>query len=326
VSLALAVWIGTSPWTDVRAQGVQGEGPLGNDVFLPVSEIATKELAVGDEALAKKDGDVVANRTAAFEAWRSALAGTSPGDRAARMSIQGNKSSAVDRVTGSRGTESVECAVQRRLRAAGAETATAWRARFEPMAGSALGSAGSDATTLARVEREFPLTRAAARSALTLADLAYESSDPIAAGTWLDRARANSDSGDLDLEAAIERRASAARIPPPEDAGATWHDARRLAIEAQVALGGSEPVRRGIDPGIAFLQDGRVCVQCTESLHLVGVDGRARRVELPEIARSHGWSWIPPFTDRGERWPLRPSSDGRRIALSSVVRRHQRRF
>ncbi len=294
-----------APVERAGAQSTQGEGPLGNDVFLPTSDRAARALAEGDEALTKSLGakgpvarDPV-DRTASFEAWRRALSESESGDCAPT----------------SRGTEAVERAVMRRLRAADAEVAAAWRARFDPVAAAALASAGWDPVALARIEHGFPLTRAAARSALALSDLEHEAGDAHAAATWLERARAHADPKDRDLCAAIERRAAALPPAPREDPGEPWRSASRLEIETQVALTSSEPSRRGVQPGIALLRDGRACVQGADSLHVIGADGKARSVPLPGLAREFGWSWLPPFAEKGERWPLSPASEGQLIAL-----------
>src|SRR5260221_4413980 len=67
-----------------RAQGIQGEGPLGNDAFLPVYASAAKDVAAGDEAFSKKGGEVAAIRAAGFEAWLRALSVAENGDCASR--------------------------------------------------------------------------------------------------------------------------------------------------------------------------------------------------------------------------------------------------
>ncbi len=278
-----------------RAQGIQGEGPLGNDAFLPVSASAAKDLAAGDEAFSKKGGEVAAIRAAAFEAWLRALSVAENGDCASRSD---------------RATESIDSAVRRRVRAAGDEATSAWRSRFDAVAASALGAAGSDATALERVARGFPLTRAAARAELALADLAHESGETLVAATWLDRARADGDPKDTELGAAIARRAAASASPASTDLEPSWRHASHLTLESQIVLEGSATGRTGIAPGIALLPGGRVCVQCAENVHFVAPDGRVRSVDLGEMTRAHGWTWLPPFVDRGERWPLLPATDG----------------
>jgi hypothetical protein len=259
-----------------HAQGIQGEGPLGNDAFLPVADAAAKELAAGDEALAKKSAD-------AFEAWFRALAATGTTDCVPR---------------GDRASESVDTAVRRRLRTAGDEVASAWRARFDALAATALAAAGSDERALARVARGFPLTRAAARAAIALADLAQESGDALGARAWLDRAGGDADPKDAPLAGAIARRSSAVAAPAAEDPVARWRTAAGLSLDSQVGLESSAPPRKGVCPGIAFLADGRACLQGAERLHLVAADGRVRSLELLEITRSRGWTWLPPFADR----------------------------
>jgi hypothetical protein len=285
-------------------QGPQGEGPIGNDVFLPVSDAAAKELAAGDTRLAAPGDDAAAQRTAAFDAWYRALEASDEGDSAPMPEIQGL----------ARGSESVDRGVVRRLRAAGAPAIAAWRARFDSIAAAALAAAGVDAEALARIDRGFPLTRAAARAALALADLGLEAGDPVRAGTWLARARAHADPADAPLAAAIARRGAAAknRLDAP---AAAWRTAEHLVLEGQVALEGFESGRRGVEPGTALLLDGSVCVQCSGDVHVVGTDRRVRSAALADIGRARGWSWVPPFADQGERWLLRPASDGTRIAL-----------
>jgi hypothetical protein len=284
------------------AQGPAGEGPLGNDVFLPVSEEATKELLAGDVLAAAKDGDRAANLSSAFEAWRRALAAAEDGDC---VGIAGADAAP-------RGVESVESAVLRRLGDAGSAVSLAWSARFEPIASAALDAAHGDPEALARVERAYPRTRAAARAALALADLAQESGDPLAGAAWLGRALRSAGPKERDLREAIDRRSPKEPAALP---GEPWRTAAGLALEVAIPLEGPATPHRGVVPGIAFLADGRVCVQTATALQIVGADRRARDVELLSITRSHGWRWLPPFAEKDGTWPLLPASDGRRIAL-----------
>jgi len=292
-------------------QGPQGEGPLGNDVFLPVAEASARELTAGDEALAKPGADAGASRAAAFEAWRRALAGADSG-----KSVPVLLPSDPDR-----GTESVDRAVVRRLLGAGGEVVSAWRARFDPIAQTAFDAAGYDVPSLERIERGFPVTRSGARAALALADQAFESGDPIGARTWLARARTSADALDRPLTAAIARRDAAAKADPsPADPAPSWTRGRRLRLEGRIPLVPSEaertgPMRPGVEPGLAFLADGRVCVQGANRLHILGTDGRLQSLDARELVRAHGWNWLTPFAGAGERWPLRPACEGRRLAL-----------
>src|SRR5262249_25751618 len=130
------------------AQGPAGEGPLGNDVLLPVSEEASKALLAGDELVAKKDGDRAANLAAALEAWGRALPAAEDGDC---VPVAGEPAAR-------RGVESVEGAVLRRLAEAGSELSLAWSARFAAIAESARVAAHEDPVALARVERGYPRT------------------------------------------------------------------------------------------------------------------------------------------------------------------------
>ena len=278
-----------------------GEGPLGNDVFLPTSDAAERALAAGDEALAKSRAD-------ALDAWSRALSESEAFDCAPVVSGSGLP----------RGAEAVELAVARRLRAAGPEAVRAWRDRFEAGAGAALAAAGGDPSSLARVERTFPMTRAGTRAALALADLLHESGAGPGASTWLDRARAHADPADRPLVEALARRSEAFRRGSAAEAEDAWRRASGLAIASTVTLATepSLPVApqppgrplRGIEPGIAILDDGRVCVQGSESLHLVDASGRSESLHLVETVRGHGWVWPPPFAEEGERWPLLPAA------------------
>jgi hypothetical protein len=276
----------------------QGEGALGNDVFLPASERATASLAQGDLAITASPPDL----SGALDAWRSGLAESEP----------------IDCVASPRGTESVERAVLRRLRAGGAELEAAWRVRFESSAGQAFDAARGNADALARAARSWPMTRAGTRAALALADRALEEGDAGSAATWLERADAQADARDADLKAAIARRRSALAALGREAASpqpGSWDSAQRLEVEARVTLASTQPPREGIRPGLAFLRDGRIAVQCADTLHLVGQDAKAASFPLRALVREFGWSWIEPFVERGEAWILRPATDGERIAL-----------
>jgi len=265
---------------------------------LPTSERAAAALAQGDQALASASPD----RSAAFDAWRRALAEGEPGDC----------------VPAPRGSESVERAVLRRLHGAAEELIPAWRERFEPSAEIALNSAREDPAALARAALAWPMTRAGARAALALADRALESSDEGAAATWLERASADADPRDQALSAAIARRRSALAPGGRKEPSAPpdlWATATRLEVEARVALAAPSEPRTGIRPGIIFLRDGRICVQGTDTVHLLGAGGKARSLPLLSLVRRFGGSWIEPFVEEGGVWVLRPATDGERIAL-----------
>lgn len=129
--LLASTWVvGTAPSIAQEGGRPIGEGPLGNDVFLPTSDAAARALSAGDEALAKKDDP--ASRDAALDSWWKALVESEAFDCVPSSSSSGAP----------RGVEAVEVSVARRLRAAGAEVARAWRERFESGAGSALAEIG----------------------------------------------------------------------------------------------------------------------------------------------------------------------------------------
>jgi hypothetical protein len=293
-----------------------GEGPLGNDVFLPTSEGAARALATGDEALAKKDDP--ASRDAALDSWWKALAESEAFECVPSFSSSGAP----------RGVEAVEISVARRLRAAGADVARAWRERFESGASAALVAAGDDPASLARVERIYPATRGGARAALALSDREYESGDLPGAATWLDRARAHADARDAPLAAAIARRSDALRAGTSRtratgdraigDADG-WRRAGTLVLSSTVVLPpdpgstAQEAPRPGVEPGVALLEDGRVCVQGATSVHVVDDAGRTESLDLLSAVHGHSWVWPAPFAEEGERWPLLPATSGARI-------------
>lgn len=264
----------------LRRPAPQGEGALGNDVFLPISERAAAELDPAGPA---------------FDAWRSALA----------------ESEASDSVPAPRGTESVDRAVYRRIQAGGEKLIAQWRERFEPLAETARKAALSSPPLLARVARDWPLTRAAARAALGLADRALEEGDEGTAAIWLERAAAHADPGDRDLAAALERRRSMLGATRPAEPTA-W---TQLELEANVDLVSPDEPREGIRPGLVFLEDGRTCVQGLDTLHLIAEDAQSRSFPLRAFVRQFGWSWIEPFVEERGTWILQPATDGRRVVL-----------
>jgi len=294
--LAAAAWAQEDP---ARRPWPQGEGALGNDVYLPVSERAIASLAQGDRALAGPEPD----RAAALDAWRRAIA----------------ESEADECVPAPRGTESLELAVLRRLHEGGNELAAAWRERFEASAEIARRASDGSEDALARVAREWPRTRAAARACLALADRAHEAGDPDAAASWLERAGPHAPPRDAELAAAIARRAAVLgpghapdSSPPPLPGSAA-----RLELESRVPLAAPAP-RAGIRAGIAFLRDGRVCVQGADTIHLVDpahAEVRAKSTPLRALVREFGATWIEPFAEESSPWLLRPATDGDRIAL-----------
>ena len=272
----------------------EGEGALGNDVYLPVSEAAAAALTHGDLALEGASPD----RAEALDHWRRAIA----------------ESAASDCVPAPRGTESVERAVLRRLRERGADLAGAWRERFEPPAEIARRSAAEDRDALARAAHAWPMTRAGARASLALADLALEAGDPGSAAVWLERSRAHASPGDEPLATAIARRTSALGTSrPPDPAPPFPPSATRLELVSRIALTAPAP-REGVRAGLAFLRDGRVCVQGADTVHLVDA-ARASSYPLRAFVRELDASWIEPFAEDDAPWVLRPATDGERIAV-----------
>ncbi len=312
------------------SDGPQGEGALRNTTPLPSDPAAAAALRRGDTALA----DARAARgslNAAFDAWREALVLSAP--RAAVPCLDpGAPEGLVPDPDGTlaRRAESVPGAVLRRLAALPDADRRAFAARAEPEAEGALGAAGRDAARLARVERDFPLTRAAARAALAGADLALERGAASDAAAHLARARehlALHPDPDPALAAALERRRAAfgapSGLPAPGPRAATpaapsLSPLRSLRLES-VRRAGLAPLGRDVLPGLAALADGSLVIQTPRALAVL--DPAAARGE-PE-GRYH----VEPLDQLLERgaapvvtapstggWPLLPATDGRRFA------------
>lgn len=193
---------GPGPWASVcgalcgNALAPQtDEGALRNTTPLPSDPAAAGHLRRGDEALAQlraRLGETppsAADWNGAFDGWRAALTDSAAGagvlalDPGAPQGLFPDPDGTLDRRA-----EGVPVAVLRRLASLSAAARAAWRARIDTEAEAALTAAGRDQARLARVERDFPLARAAAAAALRLADLALEQGRPVSAEVHLGRA------------------------------------------------------------------------------------------------------------------------------------------
>ncbi len=305
------------------------EGPLSNDVFLPVSALAGEELAKGDRAVRRaretggRDGERMLAE--AFEAWRQALTATAAGEtvwHGAAALAEGTGRLAVG----------VEGAVRARLRALSHDERASWTERFAPIAAEEVFAAGYDPVLLATAARRNPATPAAAEAAVLLADREIERGRPQAALSWCRR-------GALDLELAgraserlaeaVERRVAYAEAPPAEDEPEPWRTATRLVALGGVTWPGS-PLRdrglpdpgpgRGVRPGVAFLDDGRLAVQTAEEVLLLAPtpDGIERELAFrPAELLQNSVERPPPVrrADGAPGWPLLPATDGRDLVL-----------
>jgi outer membrane protein assembly factor BamB len=311
----------------------QDEGPLNNDTFQPRSEEAQSELLVGDRAWARAlDGgaDATQRRVDAFEAWRRALDASSAGDAVLLHDQDGVAQGLWPDPDNNhkRRAESVPGAVLRRLMSLTPDDRSVWTARFSGMADQLLASGPYAPELLRRVERDLPLTRAAAIAALRLADTALESGSPDIARTWLSRAAVHGSQAGVQWEDALDLRrtlaASQDPIPQPE----LWREANSLhlmradRLESGRRLGRDLrpiPLGRGLEPGLAFLDSGAVVVQTAHAL--IWLDPSAARTDVGLVARLpvteiFSFESLRTFASPSSGgWVLRPATDGRDLVV-----------
>jgi hypothetical protein len=300
------------------------EGPLQNETVLATQAAAEEEIERGDRAWSGAD------ELGAFEAWRHALEVSATGDAVTLVSSDPKAARPWpdEERTAERRTEGVEYAVLRRLEAVGTERRAAWRARFSAAAELALARAQEDAHWLARVEREWPLTEAAARAALVLADAALETDDAEGAAAWLERARRHAREVSPELALAVERRSTALAALTALTAGRastetrteTWTSARSLVPTGSLRLAGRRasarspwelPLGRTIEPGWTFLDDGSLVILAPLMLVRVAADGKTERFPTwPTLGLTDDLQ--PYFSPASAGWPLCATSDGTR--------------
>ncbi|MEW6072995.1 MAG: hypothetical protein AB1726_10455 [Planctomycetota bacterium] len=320
------------------------EGPLQNDCFLPTAAAAGEALAAGDAARDRARAARAAGRreeaerelAAAFEGWLAALAASQPGEAVWL---------APDPAEAHRATEGVEQAVLRRLAALAGEEQAAWMARsaapaaaeLRRVAGAAAAAARESSSSLpaalARLERSFPGTAAAAQASLLLADLALERGEATAAAEHARRglrhaALAGSPSPLLAaLEArrngiAPRERPAAAPGPAPWETAAALEPLGALVLaEEEPAAGNSPSPERGVRPGLVFLDDRQLVVQTALRLHRIAVSpGAAPRLLATYDLRELAWNAIgeveaPRAGREPPGWALAPAAAGERLLL-----------
>ncbi len=305
------------------------EGPLDNDVFLPVSRPATEALARGDAAYAERTealrGELDRARLTAFEAWRSALTSSATGD---------SVSLPADAVDAARRTQGVEQAVLARLEQLGREEQSAWSQRFDELARSELERAGGSPSALALVERRNPATRAAVTACLRLADLELESGRPRLAVGWSARGRRHAELAlrpRTDLEALAARANAAAELIAGESRNpvASFDTARELAPIGRIDLrpkaarstrtnSGADATPTGPTPGLAFLEDGRIAVQTADRIVLVPPEARGSESSFEPGRLLPAELRTPParaFPGGTRHWPLEPACAGGELLL-----------
>ncbi|HEX6882227.1 MAG TPA: hypothetical protein VF530_02540 [Planctomycetota bacterium] len=314
------------------------EGPLDNDVFVPVSEPAQAALTEGDAALARARatpagaaaGERERHLDSALDAWQSALARTGAGTWCWFDPTPG----AAPRLC-----EGVRAAVERRLLALEGAERRRWSQRHEPAASAVLARLERAppevrAPRAAELVRAYPLTLAAARAALQLGDLALAAGLRARARGWYVRA-------ELEAELAGEPAALAAALGPrlassaagPAPRPETWRTATGASFAGQAAYppaaprGGVAPAaERRARPGGTFLADGRFALQTFDELRLIelaasGAPSIATRLRLDELLGPATPELAFDVPRAAPGWPLLPAATGEHLAL--VVGRTQ---
>jgi len=309
-----------------------GEGPLRNATFLPTAAEASAEIARGDRAWASlQAGQGTAKaRSEAFDAWREALLLSQPGDCVLLEALDEEVESLWPDPdhTHHRRSEGVAAAVLRRLHVLTEAERNAWRERFESLSISALAAAGTDRAQLARVERDLPLTSGAARAALRLADVAFEHGALVDANSWLARARTHTNSEGSLAQAVAARANAIATLAPRKSQDEAWRTASNLKDEGSLRIEGGprfgrksgDALGRGVEPGLVWMNDGRVVVQSARALLRLDTDGKAQRHELGralpiDYPGSRFPGLLPYASASSGGWPMLPATDGRDLIM-----------
>lgn len=329
-------------------------GPLSNDSFVPTSAAATEQLRLGDaEWLRALEGGAAADLawTRTFEAWHGALELSATGDNVPVGLLLSEQDATVESYVAAkearfpdrdhsfeRRTEAVEYAVLRRLCGLEPGEIASWTTRFEPLAQAWLRQASAEVFTTSRhtatlreLERRFPATRAAASAALQLLELELEAGRLRLANTWLERARLHADlvGGDarrgLD-EALSSREAFLNSLAPRQKrAPEPWNRAREFTPGDGHSLdkaGHYKPrsmARILGQPGLAFLNEGRVAVQTTGITWVLAPLDPGRDEDRgfePHLLAEELRQPISAMAERtGKDWPMFPVAEGENVYL-----------
>ena len=322
--------------------GPLGEGPLRNDTYLFRSPSAQAALERGDRAWmrasaggAQQDLD----RTQAFEGWRAALVDSSTGD-SVLLAPPGSDVTGPwpdPHSTHARRSEGVSEAVLRRLFSIPPGELALWQERLEPEAGARLEATPYDPARLGQIERDMPLTRAAALAALRLADFSLEGGRLEDVRIWLRRARRHTNaqprdhSLNDDLNAGLDQREALLESLSVGRNGSSepWEIATELEATLAVRLESAHtmspdarpvPLGRRVAPGAAFFEDGSLLVQSPRGLALFRPDAlngkggdRTRRHRYEDLLD------VPPVRPfalpSSGGWPLLPATDGMHAVL-----------
>lgn len=303
------------------------EGPLDNDALLLTDGTAADLFSEGDRAFrAVRAGEDRLVET--FEAWRSAVARTTPG---AQVPAVDPLLEPTEEALAPRWLQGTEAALMARLNLLDSAERTAWRDRFESGAQERLQTALADwngvrEAELGSLERELPGTRAAARAALVLADRGLATGRTLAFATWLERAeRQAAWLGDADLaESARARRAalaSPASVPSaPAPNRLNWIGRAELGVAAS-RLETSSDGRPRLLPGLVQLEPGRIAVQGPRGVEVISFSvenglERERAFEPGALLKSplREPVWAYP-TGATPGWQHRPAASGGDLLL-----------
>ena len=200
-----------------------------------------------------------------------------------------------------------------------------WSARFTELGLSELELSGIDPSLLARIERDFPATEAAALAALRLADQALEvgHADPEAA-TWIERGLRHARlAATGDVEAALSRRGAFVLSLRDESPEPRWTNAQSLELEHSFELNvtatrrrrAGEGFSRGLLAGAARLDDGRLVVQHPVAVFIVEEDGVGPLFKPSRLLDVFGSPGGRTFVPSGQAWPHRPLAVGSELVF-----------
>ncbi len=306
---------------------------LDNDAFLVHSASVTELLVRGDRLLVENGGGPpdAARAIGAFELWRQALATSELGDAVAWWASEDEAVSGVPTAV-----ESVEAAVEARLRALPQELLGLWAGRFE-----ARWESVGDPLAAASEARLSPGTRGATRHELREADRALALGHALSMRTHARRARVHALlADDAELVSAADRRIAGASALDPTSSGKPAASAPTdapsppgpLRLERQLALGpaqvppslirasgrsASDRSSGGLFGGLCELPDGRLAIQGPIGLLIVDpATGRGTAFDPTKLAaealgspsNATGTLVDPP-------WLLRPAVSGDGLVL-----------
>jgi hypothetical protein len=335
------------------AQLAPDRPPAGGDVTLPVDSTAQEALRRGDLACLRaleRGADAELRWTEAFDAWRAALENSSVGAAVSAGPLL-SQASTTDAALSARAaerwpdrdhsfgwrTEAVEVAVLRRLSGLEASERAGWTIRFGEIANERLQAAARSADSAtaaaiwARVERLFPATPAAVRAALRRFELDFESGRPRQASAWLERAERHARlAADRLTSSSLARRREALEpwltrrdaVPPP------WSRATELGTVGDHRLVLPDlrktPAAARIEgqPGLCFLDDGRLAIQTTGTVWLLPTpvsdhEDDNRIFEPWRLAEEQGQPIPRSVQNVGKGWPFFPLASGQDLFLIS---------